>query len=216
MATIEDDGLGDDLAEQTVPIAGVNSYSARQREAIQAGFSLSVLCEIFGKDKRDGRARLKDLQPSGYRAGFPVYDLKEAARYLVDPVVDVEEFIKKLRPQDLPMALQSEFWKAQNARLKFEEDTGNLWRTEKVVAVLADVFRTIRQTVSLFSEAIERQTDLTEKQRQLIIQLTDGLLNDIGDALAKNFEGYDGSQDHIDIILENGVKLDQEPEDDGL
>lgn len=218
MATKKDDGLGfmipaaDDRIPSTLAGAGsghAHAYSTMQRDALQAGISLSVLCEIFGKDKRDAKERLRNCQPSGMRAGFPIYDLSEAARYLVDPVIDVEEFIKTLRPQDLPVALQSEYWKGQNQRLKYEEDVGDLWRTAQVQTVFADCFRVIRQTVSLFSETVERQIGLTEDQRKLIVQMTDSLLADAGDAVAKHFKDYKGDSDHEARPTANEV-------DDGL
>jgi hypothetical protein len=220
MLTSADDGLDADvlpeLSERPLPTAGTHAYSSQQREAMMAGLSLSVLCEIFGKDKREAKARLKEVQPMGMRAGFPVYDLKEAARYLVDPVVDVEEFIKKLRPQDLPMALQAEFWKGQNQRLKFEEETGELWRTSQVQTVLADTFRVVRQTVSLFSEAVERQVGLTEEQRKLLTNMCDGLLEDTGKAIVSQFKNYDPSKDHIDVAFDTpGIVVSHEV-DDGL
>lgn len=213
--TTFDDGLDFESRGQELkraPGKGSHATSTNQRNALQEGVSLSILCEIFHKDKKDARKALQQCPVKELRNGWPVYDIGEAARFLVDPVVDVESYIKKLRPNDLPTYLQSEFWKAQNGRLKFLEDSGDLWRTQRVAEVLNDVAMVVRQRVVLVSDAVERQVGLNEAQRKLIQQMMDGLLADIQEKVNQAFADYDPSEDHdqVDVSVTATAFTDDE------
>lgn len=151
----------------------------RSQEHIQAlldGCSISELGAIFNKDKRTVSERIRNVRPSGERSGFPIYHLAEAAKYLCDPVVDVEAYIKQLRPNDLPPLLLKEFWLGQTAKQKFELNDAQLWPTEDVMRVLAAVFKNLKGGILLFADTIEAKTDLTDKQRSILNELADGLL----------------------------------------
>lgn len=145
-------------------------------QALFDGCSISELASIFDKDKRTVSEKIRAVKPSGMRDGFPIYHLKEAARHLVDPVVDVEAYIKQLRPNDLPPFLLKEFWAGQLTKQKFELNDASLWPTEDVMSVLAAVFKNLKTGILLFADTIEAKTDLTDKQRRLINELSDGLL----------------------------------------
>jgi len=152
---------------------------ARPQEYIQAlcdGVTISDLAHVFHMDRRNVTEKIRNLKPSMLREGHPVYRIDEASRYLMDPLVDIEAYIKQLRPNDLPPLLLKEFWAGQLNKQKFDLNDENLWPTPDVMAVLAKVFKTLKQGVLLFADTIEAQTDLTEKQRRLITQLSDGLL----------------------------------------
>lgn len=121
--------------------------------------------------------------------GYPIYKLSEAAAYLVPPKAqDIEQAIKRMNPKDLPAALQKEYWAAQHARLKFEEDQGDLWRTSDVVATLSEVFKTARMSILLMRDQVERNTTLTDKQRDTIQTLIDSTLNDLAESLVERFK----------------------------
>lgn len=140
------------------------------------GCSVSELASLFNKDKRTVSERIRNVKPSGDRNGFPIYHLAEASKYLCDPVVNVEEYIKQLRPQDLPPYLLKEFWLGQLTKQKFELNDAKLWLTEDVMRVLANVFKNLKTGILLFADTIEAKTDLTDKQRRLLNELSDGLL----------------------------------------
>jgi hypothetical protein len=164
------------------------AYSEEEKLTLYQGASVSVLGELFGMDVRDITKKLAKLKPSGERNGWPVYALGEAARYLVDPVIDVEEYIKKLKPSDLPTALQDAYWKGQLSRQKWEENAKHLWRTEAVMSVFTEAFKNLRQTILLFSDAVEAKDGLTEEQRATIESMADGLLDDLRRSLLEKFE----------------------------
>jgi len=91
-----------------------------------------------------------------------------------------------LRPEDLPPKINSAFWDAQAKRQKVEEVAGDLWRTEDVRDVLGNLFQTIKFTVQLWGDQIERMHGLSPEQRQALTVATDQLQKDIFEQLVEN------------------------------
>lgn len=138
---------------------------------------------------KDGSVATKP-DPNGAR----LYDLREVIRATSDAVLDpdvVADVIRSLKPKELPVEIQKEYWQAQIARQKFEENAADLWRTAAIVDVFAAVFKSLRQEILLFSDTIEAQTGLTSEQREVLFNLSDALLNNLHEALVRNFGGED-------------------------
>lgn len=173
---------------------------ATTKAIIFEGVSISQLATIFAMDNRTITRKINGLAPCGTRVGYPIYDLKEAAAYLVEPKGDIGEYIKKMNHRDLPPMLLKEFWTGQNARLKFEEEQGDLWRTSEVVEHLGEVFKTLRMTVLLTRDRVEREAELSDRQRSIIDNVIDGALSDMHEGLVERFRNepdrnFDGSAD---------------------
>jgi hypothetical protein len=164
------------------------AYSEDEKLTLYEGASVSILGELFGMDNRDVTKKLAKCKPCGERNGWPIYKLGEAARYLVEPVIDIEEYIKTLKPSDLPTALQDAYWKGQLSRQKWEENAKHLWRTEAVMSVLTGVYKNLRQGLMLFSDTVEAQKGLNAEQRAVIEGLTDNLLDEMRRTLVEQFE----------------------------
>lgn len=164
------------------------TLDADSKAIIYEGVSVSQLGHIFGIDNRTVTRKINGLAPCGTRVGYPIYSLKDAAAYLVEPKGDIGEHIKKMNHRDLPPMLLKEFWTGQNARLKFEEDQGDLWRTEHVIEHEAEVYKTLRMTLLLTRDRIERETELTDKQRSIIDNTIDGALGDLYESLINRFQ----------------------------
>lgn len=167
---------------------GAKAMDDEGRSMLYDGCSKSQLGTLFGIDKRDIDEKIRDVPPSGERMGYPIWRIKDVAPYLVPPQGNFEEAIKKMSPKDLPPMLTKEFWQAQHSRLKFEEDQGDLWRTADVIEKLSVVFKTLRMNLLLVNDQVERQTQLTEKQRKIIQGLIDSTLNQLADSLINAFK----------------------------
>lgn len=170
---------------------------------LMAGLPVSTLARLFRIERDTVRRKIAGLKPIGERKGVPLYNVGEAAEYLVTPKVDLEAYLKKLRPQDMPQAIQKSFWDAQNGRLKFMTDAGHLWHTVKVQQTVAEIFKIVRQRVLLFSDTVERQTSLTDEQRRIVTAMGDGLLDDMHAAIVEHFKNAPPSGERDDIF-ENG------------
>lgn len=163
----------------------LNDLGVTDLTDIFSGLSITALAAVFKQDKKTVSRKLANIAPIGKKRGFPVYDVAEAAAWLVKPKIDIEKYMMSLRPMDLPPWLQRDFWDAMNKRQKWEEGAADLWRTDKIVEFLADVLRNIKNTVMLWNEGLEREETLSDEQRAYYRQMTDGLLDDLYNALLK-------------------------------
>lgn len=149
-----------------------------------SGVTVAWLAAVFGMDERTVKAKLKfcPVKRSRRRGRTMVtnfYDIKEACRYLVVPAVTTQDVLRELKRGQLPPALQQSVWDALLKRQTWEERAGQLWRTEKVREVLGSTFQSIKFTTQLWAETVERTTELSHEQRELIVSLSDQLLADI-------------------------------------
>ena len=164
------------------------------RQMIYEGVSIAQLCAIFGMQNKTVSKRLAALKPKGERDRHPIYELKEAARYLVEPIYNPEEVIQRMNHRDLPPMLLKEYWTGQRAKQQFEEQAGHLWRTESVIEHVGEAFKTIRMSLLLLGDSVERETAFTDRQRSILSQLVDSTLNSAADALIGKFgEEHDDS-----------------------
>lgn len=147
---------------------------------VYKGVSVSWLANVFRMDHNSVKKKLADcpeLQKG--KGGAPLFDVAIAAQYLVKPKVDINAFVRSLRPADLPPYLQSEFWEAQNKRQKWEENAGDLWRTEKVIEVFGDAFKLMKETMNLWVDGLARKSGVTEDQRRLLTAEIDALQDEL-------------------------------------
>lgn len=165
----DEDLLGLDEPEEAITIDVAEVYG---------GVSANWLATMFGHDKNTIKKKLAkaNLEIVGRRRGGPLYRLADAAPHLVKPQVDLLEYIKGLRPNDLPPMLNDAYWSAMLKRQKWEENAADLWRTEDVLVVLGDLNFQLRNTVNLWVEEVDRLEGLTPKQRDIITRQADQLL----------------------------------------
>ena len=155
------------------------------------GVTVAFLAQVFRMDPSAVKRRLVNLRPietrtRGRSQTQHLYDLADAAACLVDQKLNAAEVLKNLKKEDMPPALSGPFWDAQLKRQRFEENAGDLWRTSDIRAVLGTSFQTIKFTIQLWSDNIDRETGLTEEQRLLLQGLTDGLQKEIFETLLNN------------------------------
>lgn len=152
-------------------------------QAVMRGVTVGWLSQVFRMDLTTVKARLKDCPPIDARKNGYIYDLKLAAQYLVKPVVDVEEYLKTMKVEELPTRLQDQYWSAMNKRQKWEENAGQLWRTEKVQAAFGEVFLLIRNTMSLWVDQLGRTVEVTEEQRAGLELMVEALQKEISEKI---------------------------------
>jgi hypothetical protein len=101
----------------------------------------------------------------------------------------VEQMLRRAKPGDLPPKLTREYWNAEAARLRVEEARSDLWRTQQVVDTVTEAFVSVRMQILLFGDLVARETELTDRQRAIIKQLSFELLEEIRIRLRDNFSG---------------------------
>lgn len=155
------------------------------------GVTVSFLSQVFRMDMNKVKRLLAncpilETRHRGQTQSQHIYDLATAAEYLVKPTYDIDDMLSKIRPEDLPPKLSSAYWDAHLKRQKYEENAGDLWRTEKVREVLGTMFQTIKFTIQLWTETMDRQHGLSKEQRDTIIAMSDELQRDVFQHLVEN------------------------------
>jgi len=155
------------------------------RLTIYEGATQSDLASMFRMTPKTVKAKIAEagLRPKGTRGGYEIYEIKEVAPFLVQPPADVVARVLRMHHTDMPKMLAKEYWMAQNHMLTVKQREGDLFTTRSVVALAGDAFKTIRLSLMLFSDAIERETGLTEEQRTIIERLVESALNDMRERL---------------------------------
>lgn len=147
------------------------------------GVSMTWLAQAFKMDRVTVKKRLAHCPSLSNDRTTPLYSLRQAAAYLVEPKVDIAAYLKAMRPNDLPPLLQDSFWSAQTKRQKWEHEAGNLWQTDDVIEVLGEAARRIRTAITLWSDNLDRVHGMSNEQRVMLTGMCDGLLDEIHEAL---------------------------------
>jgi hypothetical protein len=182
------------------------------RAILYDGANLSQLGELFRMDHRSIVAKIHKCKPCGVRNGVDIYAVHEVAPYLVKPAYDIETYIKKMHHNDLPKMLTKEFWAGQRSRQEYEQKAGNLWPTTRVVEVIGGFMKMVKMSVRLMADAVDRQAELTDRQRKLVKALGDGMLEELYRTVLDEFKKEPTNADVIESS-ENAVAEVQEEED---
>lgn len=149
--------------------------------------SANVISQIFGVIPATTKERLVSCPyVTDGTTNIRKYHIKDAAQYMVRTAFSVDEFIAVMKRGELPDSLRKDFWDALLKQQKWEENASELWRTENVRAVMTNTFQTIKFTMQLWVDSLERQTALTEEQRKLISVMVDGLQQEVYTSLVDN------------------------------
>lgn len=191
--TLKVSAPGDNGKPKYVPIdSAAENIGNKKRDAITmdellGGLPATTIARIFGVGNDKARERLIAANPAATVGGRPVYKIRDVARLFIKPNADdIAMVIAKTSARDLPPQLQKDFWAAQEARQKYEERAGKLWRSEVIQEAFMEVFKTIRMTMNLMADSVERETELSGKQRALVIAITDDLLAELSRKLLDN------------------------------
>jgi hypothetical protein len=162
------------------------------------GASIRELATLFAMPMTTVKDRIVGLPPCARRNGTDVYSIPEAARRLVSALDDAElvRQVLRMKHTELPPSLRREFWMAELNRQKVEVNASNLWPTDKVVEKAGAAFKTLRLSLQLMADQVERNESLTNKQRKTILDLVDMTLQDMRDKLIDGFN--DGRKRSLD------------------
>lgn len=152
--------------------------------------TMSQLAQLFETDAKTLPRRLHGIRPSGVRNNASTFKIREAASRLVKPGYAIEQYLQRMHPNELPVGLMKEFWAGQKSRQEYEIKAGDLWPTAQVIEGYAEAFKTARMTILLMPETVERETGVTDAQRRVLRRLTDGLIEELREALVERFKNY--------------------------
>ena len=167
--------------------------------------SIAQIAHLFRTDAKTLPKRLRRLKPVAVRRGVSMYSIRDAAAYLVKPGYSIEQYIRQMHPNELPVGLMKEFWAGQKSRQSYELQAGDLWVTSQVVEALSEALKELRMTTMLFTETVEREVGITEDQRKVLRRLTDGLIDDARKALVEKFKHYEPSSGPQQLSPSSGM-----------
>lgn len=183
-------GDNDDLLQDQKTYALAGRLDQESLAMIYEGLNIGQLGRLLEMDRKAVGDKLNraGLQPAGRRYGADYFKLKEALPFLVKPGYDIDEYLRKMHPSELPKLLTKEYWAAQRSRQEYELKAGNLWPTEKIIEEVGDLMKMVKMSVLLTVDTVERQMELSEKQRKVIKDQMDGLLLDLHKTIVEKFD----------------------------
>ena len=204
--SIEDLIGGEDETEDDVANEPIVIGESPDITQIFRGVTVTWLMQAFRMDRSTVKKRMANCQPLKYGKGnVPIYDFVQACEYLVKPKVDLDEYLKRLKPEDLPLDLRKEYWEAQLKKQRWEEKAGQLWRTEDVIEVYSEALKHIKTSTQVWASNLDRKTGLSTEQYDLLISMTDRLLSDMHQRLLEmqshktTPNSLDGAEDPEDV-----------------
>lgn len=167
-------------------IQGLDDESA---SALIHGLNITQLSKVLEMDKRDVTYKIEQagVKPVGMRLGVPIYKLKDVMPLVVKPAYDIEAYLMRMNPADLPKHLSKDFWAGQRARQEYQLREGQLWPTDKVISEVGELVKLVRMSALLTIDTVERQVELTERQRAIIKQSMDGMLLELNRLVMEKF-----------------------------
>ena len=87
--------------------------------------------------------------------------------------------MKKVKIDDFPLKLRKEYWEAKKKEQDFLKEAKELWHTSDVIDAVTGIFLSVKLTVQLWPDTVERQIGLSNEQRELLVALGDSLLGSI-------------------------------------
>jgi hypothetical protein len=186
------------------------------RRYIAGGLSIGDLASVFGVSRTAMTKAVEMLQPVARRGRSSLYTIADVAPMIVTPNIDIESYIRGLRPKDLPPSLQKQFWDAQAARQSYEEKAGELWHTHRVQSVIGTLVMLVRQRLVLATDQIDRMAPLSDEQRKLVRSTFDQTLSELQQAVIDAFKDYRGGGDRQDMFENGPDEPEKVSEDDGL
>lgn len=193
--------------------------SSDELKIIHVGATPSELGMMFGMTPQEVNKRIVGkIIPTKTEHKLPRYNIGEAAPFLCNVQFDVEAYLKELSPARMPVGLQKAFWAGLRSRQDYEENQGDLWRTQRVIEVLAEVFKPISMSLQMLVDEVEQTTELTPKQREIIIKIADKMRGNAHRALVDTFKNYRPAEDEHGVAHEEAstTVVVEEEYDDGL
>lgn len=197
------------MASHTSRVA--DNIDMASRGVLYEGANLTQLCQLFGMDFRTVTAKMHGVPPDGVRGRSSVWKISTAAPHLVKPIYDIESYMRNMSHNDLPKMLTKEFWAGQRSRQEFELKAGDSWPTADIVEKVGELMKTFKMSARLFVDAVDRQSQLTQKQRDIIKNLTDGMLEECHHQVVKNFTytPTSGASIYVENVVEKAEDDDE-------
>lgn len=193
--------------KKAIDAAAGKALDGESAAMIYEGLNITQLCQLLDMNDKELKPKMVrgGVEPCGTRQGYPIYRVKDVLPFVVKPGYDIEEYIKKMHHNELPKMLTKEYWAGQRSKQDFLERAGHLWQTEKVVDKVGEILKFVRMSVTLLIDALEREMEVTEKQRTIIKNQCDGMLNELYQMIQENFANDEDDREQLHQEEDEGL-----------
>lgn len=153
------------------------------------GANLTQMSVLFKCDERTLKAKMHGIMPVGKRYNAAIYDVSVvAARMGKLSEAQIEAAMRRMNHADLPKMLTKEYWNGLRAKQQFELLEGDLWPTDRVISEVGEMVKILKMELDLLTDGIERNTEMTDRQREVAAALIDGAKTNMMKRLRERFE----------------------------
>jgi hypothetical protein len=164
------------------------TLDANSKAMLYEGANLSQLAVIFRIAHPVLVEKIQGVPPAGERSGVAIYHIRDVAQRLARPEAhEITAAVMRMHPSELPKMLTKEYWAGQRSRQDYELKAGELWPTAKVVSEVGELLKLVKMSAQLTGDAVERQVELSDRQRAIIKGLMDGMLQDLHKSVVEKF-----------------------------
>lgn len=168
---------------------------------VRAGVTIGWLSTALGMAEDKVRQKLRVVPHIGAANGARVYNFRQVLPHLVDPIMDVEEYIRKMDPKNLPVGLTTEFWRAEKMRLQTLEMAQELWPTKTVLKGYAEIFKILRDESALWLDGLDDVKEMTDEQRRAVGRMIDAMHQNVHRTLVE-FTRENATRSEIEYVEE--------------
>lgn len=153
---------------------------------VQKGVSLPFLQRAFKIGRATINRKLANLAPIGTGLhNTPLYDLAEAASYLAEPRINIDEYLQTVGPAKLPEKSREAYWSSKLKEQRFRTQAAELWHTDSVIMSVGNLFKELRQRMQLLPGDIATQLTLSMADKKKIIAIVDMVQADMTELVQK-------------------------------
>lgn len=153
------------------------------------GANMSELSILFKCDHRVLKEKMHGIAPVGKRGQALIYDISEVASRMGKLTEEqVDKAMRRLNHADLPKQLTKEYWAGKRSKQAYEREEGDLWPTARVVSEVGEMVKSLKMELDLLTDGIERNSEMTDRQREVAKQLVNGAKTNMLKRLKERFE----------------------------
>lgn len=153
------------------------------------GANMSELSILFKCDHRVLKEKMHGIAPCGKRGQALIYDISEVASRMGKLTEEqVDKAMRRLNHADLPKQLTKEYWAGKRSKQAYEREEGDLWPTARVVSEVGEMVKSLKMELDLLTDGIERNSEMTDRQREVAKQLVNGAKTNMLKRLKERFE----------------------------
>lgn len=145
------------------------------QEVATQKLNINQLAGITGVHRQTVAARLKNVPPApGSNSKLKLYLITDVLTELMIPSVSVST--EDMQPSD-----RLSHWKAENERLKYEQDTGQLIPADEVAREFSVMAKAVVQVLETLPDILERDCALTP----VAVSRVQSVIDDLRDQIAQ-------------------------------